>query len=543
MVKFKCVPGATVYNGLFKHYVAPDGEQCYLYHHSKIVCEALDPGPYPKPKEPLYLEQILRTEIPAPPPPDMPERGDEHPPIYFPEFPLPPSIVKHAVPSCMLTGIFGGVSSEATPLFVREQSEEVQNATKEEKAVKKVWLLPESPIFGPRTKESDSKDFFDTDQVKRRSLVVDWKRLLQEDRFQRFVFRNDEEVKYKEQAIEEEVAEIRQVFGKCYGKMLRLYDFYCAVSTATGRSAHAIQQNSFLMMLKDCDICNEECTVEDCTKIFVIVNFEEDKTSFQSEVNEDKALMRHELVEALVRMAVQKHGRACKDVSDCVEMLMDHIMEKCPVEATIDPDEFRRERFYTEKVEGVCKRHWKELRLVYEKYSMLNPQGGKARFGLDECLTLFQDAKMLGIYISSREIRLIFFQVRMLVIDEVKSRYKFTTLSWVEFVELVARAADCVSIPSNEDLSAVGASNVMDFELKLTQHPDPDLVARLRTRRPSSGLAVKTLRPLSDRLDRFIHMLMGRLAIVYRGMLSLGQKSMKFVPKYISKQQLEKLEI
>lgn len=54
--------------------------------------------------------------------------------------------------------------------------------------------------------------------------------------------------------------------------------------------------------------------------------------------------MRHELLEAIVRMAVEKHNKEIGDVSDCVDIFMDHIMKNVPQEALIDPDQFRNER-------------------------------------------------------------------------------------------------------------------------------------------------------------------------------------------------------
>ena len=39
---------------------------------------------------------------------------------------------------------------------------------------------------------------------------------------------------------------------------------------------------------------------------------------------------------------------------------------------------------------------------------------------------------------------------RMLVIDEVKMRHKFTSLSMIEFFEWLGRLADCAHIPVDE---------------------------------------------------------------------------------------------
>merc|ERR1719155_307758 len=104
--------------------------------------------------------------------------------------------------------------------------------------------------------------------------------------------------------------------------------------------------------------------------------------------------MRHELLECLVRIAVQKYNEELNDVSDCVEKLLTECIEKyLPKEARVDPDDFRRERLYTEEVDKVLKSHYRPLRMVYEKYSMLNPLAGKARFGIDEWAAFLQDTK------------------------------------------------------------------------------------------------------------------------------------------------------
>ena len=64
---------------------------------------------------------------------------------------------------------------------------------------------------------------------------------------------------------------------------------------------------------------------------------------------------------------------------------------------------------------------------------------------------------------------------------------KFTTLSFVEFLEMLARCADCTHIPTSADIEEVGADGVMDYEVKLKE-VDPDMFSRLTTRRPSAQM-------------------------------------------------------
>merc|ERR1711871_559179 len=550
LAKFTKVPGATVYSGLFQHFEAPDGEQCYFYHETNIPCEALDPGPYPLPEAPNCLEQILLYDLPHVIHHMVPDGPDQYPRIYVPPLPQCPAIAKHAVPTCALSGIFGGVSPESAPILCREEPERPPTPEPEPEEVEIIqWQLPESPIFKQRKeKEADSKDYFDNGKVKLRCLTIDWNRLLGEERFKRFVSKNDDDVRTGGDKVESELEEIKGAFQKHYGDILRMFDYYCAVSTATGKSAHAMQQNSYMKMVQDCDLVNPYLTIEDISGIFVVVNYEEDKKSVQSEVNEDKALMRCELVEALVRMAVKRYiPHEMQDVSDACDNLMNHIMSTVPPEARVDPDTFRTDRFYFEELEKLFQRHGKALKVVFEYYENQNAVAGRAKFGLDDAVNLMNDAKMLGEHVSMRDLRLCWFMSRMLVIDEVKSRHKFTSLSMIEFLEWLGRLADCANIPVDEDLESIGAESIMDFEVKLKK-ADPDTAARLRERRPSAGLMAENTRPLAPKLERFLFMLMGRLAIRYKGGLVNGSSRLNFKQfppntPYITIEQLQELSL
>lgn len=87
----------------------------------------------------------------------------------------------------------------------------------------------------------------------------------------------------------------------------------------------------------------------------------------------------------------------------------------------------------------------------------------------------------------------------------------------------------------------------MDFEVKLKK-ADPDTAARLRERRQSAGLMAENTRPLAPKLERFLYMLMGRLAIRYKGEMVNGASRInfkQFPPKtpYITMEQLQELAL
>jgi hypothetical protein len=141
-----------------------------------------------------------------------------------------------------------------------------------------------------------------------------------------------------------------------------------------------------------------------------------------------------------------------------------------------------------------------------------------------------------------RECRLAFWHARMIVADEVKSRMKFTTLSWVSFVEALARIADAMSLPTDEDLASIRADDVMEFERKLSA-ADPDAQARLRRPRPSAQFGAPKTRALDAKLDRLARLILGRMAILGKGALQHGTTRLQLVGKYITEDQLKTMTL
>ena len=532
LCKFDHVPGATVHADLFPCFELPNGEKCFFYLKSEVACEAFDPGPPPPPAAPDTLDAILQTQYPGLAPTPTPAGNDTHPPVYVPTLHDCPPIRRHAIPLCALMGVFGGIPGAPMDLIARQEKEVIQ---KEEEVIIEVkkWTLPES-IFGPRARESDSRDYYDTDKVNARALDVDWARLLKEERFHKFVQKNDEDVKKGGEDATSEIGEMKAAFQKRYAMLLRMYDHYCLISGLNGKAAFSMTENFFQMMLKDANVCDERCSASACSKIFIVVNFETDKKSAEAEVNEDKALMRFELLECFVRIAVEKYQHEISDVSECIDKLFVDCLEPgLPKEARLDPDHFRRDRLYREDVDNVLKAHAKPLRMVYDIYSMINPIGGKPRLGLEEWYKLLSDCGLLGGDVTTREARLAFFHSKMVVADEVKNRSKVMFLSWVTFLEALCRIIDFSSVPTDQDLKAVGLGplasadrgpeDIMYYEDKLSK-ADADTQARLRAPRPSAEFGAPKTRPLHAKVERMIWLMLGRLSILNKGNLVLGAK-------------------
>ena len=88
----------------------------------------------------------------------------------------------------------------------------------------------------------------------------------------------------------------------------------------------------------------------DAEVVFTAANIEEDSKSAASQVNQDRALCRFELMETLIRLAQIKFLKtsAAASISEAVRMLMEHHVKPVlePLEQWLDSNVFRKEQLY-----------------------------------------------------------------------------------------------------------------------------------------------------------------------------------------------------
>ncbi|KAH8088855.1 hypothetical protein JL720_6823 [Aureococcus anophagefferens] len=542
LCKFKHTPGAKMYKGLFPCYTLsldagdratqredaaderPGASRKEAVEHCALLGASASrrPGPSRMPAPPGTVDLLMRP-VPPPPAVDVPDL-DTLPATYRSRSKPAPDMKRHAIVLCATTGTFGGIPAQALPLYTRMVEKPPEPEAEEaslESEMPPAWE-PDKSVFQSRVFESDSRAFFETPKVFKRAVQCDFTRLLGEERFARFVGKMDEGVAKDGDNVDEELEEVKEAFLSRYGTVLRIFDYYCACSSATNKSAFSISENNFNRFVSDCAIADDStaCTASECSKIFIVCNFETDKTSAANEVNDDRALMRYEFMECLVRMAVARFRHEINDVSECLDRLFDEvILPNIDPSAVLDPDIFRRDKFYFQAVDDAFKPHAKYLKLVYMKYSLLNPVAGKAKFGLVEWDALIKDCKLISDDLTSREMRLAFWWSRMVVIDEVKQRAKFMTLTWVEFLEALGRMAEMMTLPDDDDLRKDEINHKHEAE-----EDDADA-------------------PLAPRIDRLCKLLMGRIAVVFKGHISAGPKRLNLVGVYVTEEQLQEISL
>ena len=415
LIMWKKVGESRIGEDLFDHFISESGETLYFYHTTSIVCEALEPGPYPKPVEPSSLIQILQDELPAPLNPAPPSDLSDIAKPYIPALPPCPQIEKHYIPLCSLASkaamktmkpsleqvkkanMFGAVPIEPLRLVAvmqMEESEEEESVVEEEvpevPPPKEAWDLSKS-LFNARKGYADSKDHYDNPKVVQRALNTDFARMLEEPRIGNLISKQDEDVKSGKQTLETELREIKKALGPLYKTIVNAFEFYCLISNNFTRSAFQMGENSYNRFINDCKLTDSKLTSEACQQIFIAVNVETNKKGATAKTNEDKCLMRMEFIEVIIRFSIAKYKEEVgNDISDAVAMLVErNLKTNIPPIGQVDSDDFRRDRLYTEGSEKVFMKYEKVREHTVAKNVLKWHCLKNLRFALRSCSSSF----------------------------------------------------------------------------------------------------------------------------------------------------------
>ncbi|KAK3251875.1 hypothetical protein CYMTET_38797 [Cymbomonas tetramitiformis] len=366
----------------------------------------------------------------------------------------------------------------------------------EQMVEKPKWNIDVS-VFHPRKEESDARDYYETEGVRKRSLNLDWKRTVGKTRFIKAITRADTGVQWGEDSVEKELVEIKTAISRAYPVLYNAYYYFCVTGTDIGESAFSMSFNQWTEFLKDSEIPHpksKNCNMANCDNIFVVSNFEEEKSNLTrkeaaaqkllADENDDRALMRFEFVEAVVRLAIAKHGMKTDtdDVSEAVDMLLEReiIPNLCP-EATEDADVFRHERLYNEENDLVLHEHQTFLRACYNLFKQLGLKQKHSHLGMEGFLNMLEASSLLGpaTGFSKREAKLVMIWSKMSVVDEIRHRNRAVSLTFVDFLEAVGRVADWISMPNPEDLEKF-------YDPELNPAGSPSLLYEFYTKAPTS---------------------------------------------------------
>ena len=291
-------------------------------------------------------------------------------------------------------------------------------------------------------------------------------------------------------------------------------------------------------------------TSELAQRIFVQVNVEVgNKDSKHNAANDDTAMMRHELLEAMLRIAVAKenveqHARehpehAVEILSDALHhVLRDHLLH-LPHDVVVDADEFRRRKLYCEEVDTALLRHKSILRGLFELYSGMHPIAGRTLFGLKEWFLFVEHSGLYARNLSRSEATHAFVFSRMKFIDE--GAPKFRALSWVTFLEAFVRLVDrSVQVPSAKDMRELGCTQLTEFYEALTQRCDHSTdESDADVERVHRYMDPDTSRSLAEKVSLTLIYCFQNLVIKYRGTVRTQTHSVR-MGHFLSPQQQDR---
>ena len=190
-------------------------------------------------------------------------------------------------------------------LVVREALSGVVTYQKRGKRERKsTWRL-ETSIWAPRLKECDAKALLNHPRLLKRMLKADLKLLNGVPRFRHLLRKmsgNDERVPLR--TVEDAFA---GALARLYVPMVTAIEYYAVMDT--NDDPFDMSLNAFLRLCHEAKLLDDQFTLEVAQRVFVQVNVEikGQVDSKVASVNDDNSLMRHEMIEAVLRIADYKY--------------------------------------------------------------------------------------------------------------------------------------------------------------------------------------------------------------------------------------------
>ena len=504
----------------FKGFALPNGKTLRLFHASTKRNWRAPPV---EPDEPLPdgLATLALPGMPPPPPPPQPSKRDL-PKLTQSELRcLRPKKEDRSAESAMAAAYSTLIEEERFVIHVQPGAtgSMTDMVTKSQKATGANKFELFESVFAPRRLAADSRNFYDDEQVTLRAFEIDFARCNQE-RFRLLIRSEDDdtaaaiaeaeadgvfdesEVAGTSEAVE--IGEIKQVLCRHRDTVNRAFAYWSALGAVDERcdgfSIGEAEYEDFYTRCKLPDRNSSACRKEDLVDIFQTTNEEEAtglaENSEMNVVNADRALLRFEFQQCLVRIAIAKYVHAGErtskkrgsmsttekiaDVSEALEALLTRdVAPNLPPEARVVPDVFRERRLYSKPIAEALERAETMLHALFDFYaaSMDDQDAPDAKpvvaggdlyartlnLSLDEWLTMLDDAGLIDDDLTRQRAILCFVWSQPCVTDEVRRREKMQHLSYIDFCEALCRILAFKPLPSNELLRTYNAKSAAHF--------------------------------------------------------------------------------
>ena len=351
-------------------------------------------------------------------------------------------------------------------LFVREALGTIATYKSRTKPKTK-WRLDTS-IWAPRVKSSESKDFWDHENVERKMFNLDWSRCI-DCGIGRFILRLDDES--EDNADADEVTQVASVLWAHHNTVNALFDYYA--TTGSSNDVTHMGPNAFSQFVADFRLSDKNssfCKPTHFDQLFVAADSSGANGKTKEAYNRKKALNRQEFVQCLVKIGCMRYVQegTIADVSTAVEQLL-----SADVEPRLDPkvfapsNDFRTSHCYVESTDDVLRKYEDSLRLIFERACKLD--GQDLSKGIANKMVSFASWKevckrfeLVNLDLTERDVTLAFAMSRMRVSDEQveKSRILLTHLAFEDFLEAICRLATRKAFPTVQEIEAAGDDGI-----------------------------------------------------------------------------------
>lgn len=174
----------------------------------------------------------------------------------------------------------------------------------------------------------------------------------------------------------------------------------------------------------------------------------------QNRLSPGKVLVRHQIMEALVRLANDKFlakakpGTVATFKEAVVKAFEEHFL---PHFKTFQCHEWRVERLWKEEIDIVYTRFLEKAQMIYAKHSgKFVAPGAKPTMSAEEFVGMLEAASLLNENFANRE-ALPLWNLSMMTNKEETASEKHLNMTFVEFLEALARVADRMELENLED--------------------------------------------------------------------------------------------
>jgi len=237
----------------------------------------------------------------------------------------------------------------------------------------------------------------------------------------------------------EDQKNIKQLLYEIYKQIKDCYKYYAAIGAPS--EIWSIPLNTFTEFGLSANIIDGKLMkLSDFDRIFIATYTRTDKE--RNPRNPDRAVVRYQFMEGLVRMCDQKYlgNGVVSTFTEAMKLLLDESVR--PFVMKFDHSKWRGDRFWNEEVDCIVKSYYPIFKGAYKKYSGQKTLPGQKKFtSLEEFNRLMSDMQILNDNFGERDSTLYFSLAMMTQVDELESDRVFQ-MQLPEFIEAFARAAD-----------------------------------------------------------------------------------------------------